>query len=125
MMKLTSKTFADADLIFLSGRLDHENSDRFREGLKPHMDAAVSSGAGIVLDFSDVEYISSAGLRALMLSANQAKVQKTRIFIASLQPVVSEIFEISRFNMVFSIFKTVREALAEISPAAAAAFDRR
>ena len=124
MMKLNSRTLADANLISLSGRLDHENSDRFRDGLKPHLDATAASGAGIVLDSSDVEYISSAGLRALMLSANQAKAQKTRIVIASLQPVVSEIFEISRFNMVFSIFKTVREAMASISPAAAAAFDR-
>jgi len=123
-MKLQPRTLADAVLISLSGRLDHENSDRFRDGLKPHLDAAASSGAGIVLDFSEVEYISSAGLRALMLSANQAKAQKTRIVIASLQPVVSEIFEISRFNMVFKIFATVREALADISPAAAAAFDR-
>jgi len=123
-MKLQPRTLADAVLISLSGRLDHENSDRFRDGLKPHLNAAVSSGAGIVLDFSDVEYISSAGLRALMLSANQAKAQKTRVVIASLQPVVSEIFEISRFNMVFKIFATIREALADISPAAAAAFDR-
>jgi len=123
-MKLNSRTYADAVLVALSGRLDHENSDRFRDGLKPHLDAAVASGAGIVLDFSDVEYISSAGLRALMLSANQAKAQKTRVVIASLQPVVAEIFEISRFNMVFNIFGSVREALAEISPAAAAAFDR-
>jgi anti-sigma B factor antagonist len=123
-MKLQPRTLADAVLVSLSGRLDHENSDRFRDGLKPHLDAAVSSRAGIVLDFSEVEYISSAGLRALMLSANQAKAQKTRVVIASLQPVVSEIFEISRFNMVFKIFATVREALADISPAAAAAYDR-
>jgi len=124
-MKLQPRTLADAVLVSLSGRLDHENSDRFRDGLKPHLDAAVSSGAGIVLDFSEVEYISSAGLRALMLSANQAKGQKTRVVIASLQPVVAEIFEISRFNMVFKIFATVREALADISPAAAAAYDRK
>lgn len=123
-MKLSSRQLADTVLVALSGRLDHENSDRFRDGIKPLLDSAASSGAGIVLDFSDVEYISSAGLRALMLSANQAKSQKTRIVIAALQPVVAEIFEISRFNMVFTIFGTVRDALADISPAAAAAFNR-
>jgi len=39
--------------------------------------------------------------------------------------VVAEIFEISRFNMVFKVFPAMREALAFLSPDAAAAFERR
>jgi anti-anti-sigma regulatory factor len=44
--------------------------------------------------------------------------------LAELRPVVAEIFQISRFDMVFELFPTVREALAAVSPDAAAAFDR-
>ena len=121
-MRLQARRWADAIVIAPSGRLDHENSESFREGVKAHLDGA-SGGASIVLDFSDLEYVSSAGLRALMLVMNQAKAQGTRVVVAALQPVVAEIFEISRFNMVFSVFATVREALASISPAAVAAFD--
>jgi len=44
--------------------------------------------------------------------------------LAALRPIVAEIFQISRFDMVFEIFPTVREALGALSAAAAAAFDR-
>jgi anti-anti-sigma regulatory factor len=44
--------------------------------------------------------------------------------IAAMQPVVAEIFQIARFNLVFEAFPKVRDALAALSPAAAAAFDR-
>jgi len=40
-----------------------------------------------------------------------------------MQPVVNEIFEISRFILVFETFATVRDALAKVSPAALKGFD--
>jgi anti-anti-sigma regulatory factor len=45
------------------------------------------------------------------------------LVLAALQPVVNEIFEISRFNAVFPIYPGVREALAELSPPALDALD--
>jgi anti-anti-sigma regulatory factor len=59
-----------------------------------------------------------------MLAAKQAKAQNSRIVIAAMQPVVSEIFQIARFNLVFEAYPKVRDALAALSPAAVAAFDR-
>jgi len=58
-----------------------------------------------------------------MLASRQAKAQRGRIFMAALQPMVAEIFEVSHFNMVFQVFASVREALAAASNEAAAAFD--
>jgi anti-anti-sigma regulatory factor len=46
------------------------------------------------------------------------------VVLAALRPVVAEIFQISRFNMLFEIHASVREALASLSPPAAAAFDK-
>jgi len=65
-----------------------------------------------------------AGLRCFMLAARQARARKARIVIAAMRPVVSEIFQISRFNLVFDVYPSVRDALAAISPAACAAFDK-
>ena len=59
-----------------------------------------------------------------MIAAREAKSRAGRIIVAAMQPVVAEIFQISRFDMVFELFPTVREALAAVSPDAAAAFDR-
>ena len=76
-----------------------------------------------MLDFSQVDYISSVGLRVLMLAAKKAREQDGAIVVAALQPVVREIFEISRFNLVFQCFGTVREALGKISVTALPAYD--
>jgi anti-anti-sigma factor len=78
-----------------------------------------------VLDFSKVEYISSVGLRVLMLAAKQSREQGGTIVVAALQPVVREIFEISRFNLVFECFGTTRAALAKVSPAGLVAYDAK
>ena len=50
--------------------------------------------------------------------------QGGKIVLAALRPVVAEIFQISRFDMLFRIFPSVREALAALSAPAADAFDR-
>ena len=68
-------------------------------------------GDRVVLDLSGVEYISSVGLRVLMLASKQAKAQGCALGVCGLQPVVREIFEISRFNLVLPVFPTLREAL--------------
>jgi len=49
--------------------------------------------------------------------------EQRKIAIAAPQPVVREILEISRFNLILAIFSSVREALAQLSPAALAAYD--
>ena len=123
-MKLNAQKYADTLVVTPTGRLDHDNCDGFRAGLQPHVDAAASEGRGIVLDLSQLEYVSSAGLRCFMLSARQAGSQGGKIVLAALRPVVAEIFQISRFDMLFEVFPSVREALAALSAPAAAAFDR-
>jgi anti-sigma B factor antagonist len=123
-MKLESRTYADTVVVAPVGRLDHDHCEGFRAGLQPHLDQASSSGLDMVLDLSGVEYVSSAGLRCFMVAAKQAGSHGGKIVLAALRPVVSEIFQISRFDMLFQIFPSVREALGAISAPAAAAFDR-
>ena len=123
-MKLDSRTYADTLVVAPAGRLDHDNCETFRAGLQPLLDRALAGRQRIVVDLSDLEYVSSAGLRCFMLAAKQAGTQGGKIVLAALRPVAAEIFQISRFDMVFELHPSVREALAAVSPAAAAAFDR-
>ena len=110
-MKLESRTYADTVVVAPDGRLDHDNCDAFRTGMQPHLQKAAASGQRIVLDLSRLEYVSSAGLRCFMLAAKQAPSHGGKIVLAALRPVVAEIFQISRFDMLFEIFPSVREAL--------------
>jgi anti-sigma B factor antagonist len=123
-MKLESRTYADTVVVAPTGRLDHDNCEAFRAGLDPYLELAAANDEHMVLDLSGLEYVSSAGLRCFMLAAKQARSKGGRIVLAALRPVVAEIFQISRFDMVFEVFPSVREALGALSASAAAAFDR-
>ena len=123
-MELTERRAGRAVVLAPAGRIDMGTADQLRERLIPMVTAAAKAGESVVLDFSGVDYISSAGLRVLMLAAKEARASGGKIAVAALQPLVNEIFQISRFDMVFEIYPSVREALATLSPAAAAAFDQ-
>lgn len=123
-MQVQSRRFGNAVVLNVGGRLDQDTCDAFRVVLMRDVEAAARDGGAIVLDLSGLEYVSSAGLRCFMLASRQAKSQQGRIFVAALQPMVREIFEISHFNLVFQVFPTVREALGAVSTEAASAFGK-
>ena len=123
-MNVSSRHFANAIAVHVAGRLDQDTCEAFRGQLMGFVDAAGRNGGAIVLDLSALEYVSSAGLRCFMLASRQAKAQHGRIFVAALQPMVSEIFEISHFNLVFQVFPTLGDAMAAVSPEAAKAFEK-
>lgn len=124
-MIVTSRRYANAVVLTVAGRLDQDTCEDFRLELMQHVDQTARDGGAIVLDLNGLEYVSSAGLRCFMLASRQAKTQHGRIVVAALQAMVSEIFEISHFNLVFQVFPTVAEALAATSTDALAAFEKR
>ena len=123
-MNVTSRRYGPAVVLQVSGRLDQDTCEAFRGDIMKHVETAAKAGGGIVLDLARLEYVSSAGLRCFMLASRQAKQFQMKIFVAALQPMVAEIFQISHFNLIFQVFSTVREALATISPEAAVAYEK-
>ena len=114
-MSLVTSVNGNALILGLKGRLDQDNCDTFRDELTPHLDAAARDHLAIVLDLSQLEYVSSAGLRCFMLAVKQAKTYNGRIVVAALQPMVAEIFQISRFDMLLEVFTTVAKAVAAVA----------
>jgi anti-anti-sigma factor len=121
-MEIKNKTYGDILVLSPEGRIDHANSEDFRGSLAPLIERCKTGGERMVLDLAGVDYISSAGLRCFMLAEKQAKAQGGTIVVAAMQPVVKEIFEISRFTLVFETFASVRDAIAKLSPAALKAY---
>lgn len=101
------------DVLILSpeGRVDHSNAVALQSALEPYLPDCKPGGYRIVLDLSRLGYISSAGLRIFMITAKQVKSQQGVIVVAAMQPVVREIFDISKFTFVFKCFDSVNEAL--------------
>ena len=123
-MALSHRSYGEARVVSPRGRLDHDNCEGFQRDLAAQLEACEKEHAALVLDMSGLEYVSSAGLRCLMIAAKQASSHAGKIVVASPQPVVAEILQISRFNLVLPVFRTTREALAAVSPQAAQAFDK-
>jgi anti-anti-sigma factor len=103
---------AEATIVVVDqARIDFETCEAFQERLLQTIDAGSSV---FVIDFSAVKYISSAGLRALVVASKKAKESNGKIAIAALQPLVLEVFTISRFDVLFNVYATVAEAMAAL-----------
>ncbi|MGH8637799.1 MAG: STAS domain-containing protein [Burkholderiales bacterium] len=111
-MQLTVSAQRGAVVVAPAGRIDHASAEAFATALQPHLDRCRAGAEALIVDLSGVDYISSVGLRALMVAAKQAEAQAGRIAIAALSPMVREVFEISRFDMVFRIYRSLDDALA-------------
>lgn len=122
-MDFSSRRLADVVVAAPAGQLDHVNALPFEEALKPLVEAASAGRTPLLLDFSNVEYISSMGLRVLMVAARQMRASQAAFAVAALRPEVEEIFEIARFRFVVDVHPSVRAALVALSAPGAAAYD--
>jgi len=119
-MNLNPKGVGSAMLASASGRIDLSNADDFTAALATALTAGKTA---LILDLSKVDYISSAGLRSLMITLKASKTDNKGFGVAALQPMLAEIFSIARLNQVIPIFATTREAVAKLAPDALAQFD--
>lgn len=66
----------------------------------------------VVFDLSGVDFISSAGLRILVSSLKKIQENRGSLVLTGLRPPVEKVFDILDMNSMFSITKTLDEALA-------------
>ena len=112
-MQLRSREEGHATVVSVAGRIDHSSAGGFQEALTPFLEAC-SPQRALLLDFAEVNYVSSVGLRALLVSARKAKAQQSRFALAGLLPLVKEVMVISRLDAVIPTYDTVAEGLAAL-----------
>ncbi len=95
----------------VSGRIDGTNAFEFEEAVRT---AIEKSDHAVILDLEDLSYISSAGLRAILLTAKNLGRQNAKFALCSLSDQILEIFKISGFDNVIQIYGFKAEALAAI-----------
>ena len=115
-MKLQEKK-DDATLVLaVLGRIDSETAEAFGTAL--HASIATPGIEKVVLDFREVGFISSACLRVLMLGLKQARENKVMLVMAAMQPMLLEIFQLSRIDTLISCVSTIEQAMKKtIAPA--------
>jgi anti-anti-sigma factor len=108
---VNENTSGSATLLRLEGRIDASNAPEAEKTLFEYLD----SEAKIGLDFSSLEFVSSAGLRIFLMMAKRLKANKGSLVFFSLPKVVREVFDISGFSKILTIKETEEEALAILS----------
>lgn len=114
MSLIESDVVDGAQLITASGRIDFNTAEPFQRELLEQVENAAAQNFPVILDLSAVPYMSSAGLRGLMLAYKKCQSAGTRIVAFGLNDVMTEIFQISRFDKIFRILTSRNDALAAV-----------
>ncbi|MCL2054817.1 MAG: STAS domain-containing protein [Oscillospiraceae bacterium] len=95
-----NKTHYEGETIYsLSGKLDTVTAPEFQKELIPEFDAAKS----IIVDFTSITFVSSAGLRVLLMGEKTAKVKGASMTLRKVPDDVMEIFKKSGLARIFTI----------------------
>lgn len=108
-MNLTVEIRNETALITLSGALDAQTAPQLKQAFT---DIIRDGRQDIVLDLGGVDFMDSSGLGAIVGAYKQVRIGKGDLRIASLQPAVRKVFELTRLDRVFKIFGDANEAIA-------------
>ena len=108
-MEITVKEFANSELITVRGRVDSIEAPRFAKALE---DANHRGKYNLVIDMSGLEYMSSAGFRALAATQrNCRRYNRGDIVLAQVPPLIHDALDLVGFAEHFSIFDRLESAL--------------
>ncbi len=107
-MQISVKTTNEVRVLVFEGRLDTQTSPDAQQQLTRLIEEGETK---ILVNFEKLDYISSAGLRVLLVVAKQLKTTDGELRICSLNEVVKEVFDISGFDMILPISASESEAL--------------
>jgi anti-anti-sigma factor len=121
-MELQTQDIANVRLIHVEGRVDLTTAQSFQDLLLPKLTDCTGETKKALLDLSGVHYMSSAGLRVLLLGSRQCQQQQGEFVLAALPSFLQDVFRVTHFNDLFQVFATVPTALAPLSPTAASLY---
>ena len=106
-MKIKFKLVDDIGIATISGRLDASNSDEFKKSFSSYIEKT----ANFVLDCSQLDFIDSTGLGAIISILKTSTEHSGDILITSLQDKPKMLFEITRAYKIFAVYKDVETAV--------------
>ena len=107
-MHITTRTHGEVTVVALAGNLDSNTSPQAQQALEGILEGG---GRKLVVDFTALDYISSAGLRVLLGAAKRLSAAGGALRLFGLNETVREVFDISGFSTILAVFPTEAEAL--------------
>jgi anti-sigma B factor antagonist len=95
-------------IVSVDGRIDTLSASEFQSRMEELMNRDEKS---VVLDLEKLQYVSSAGLRAILVAAKKAGSLGKGLSCCSLQEMVGKVFDVSGFTGMIPVFDSLEEAL--------------
>ena len=109
MMEINQEAAGSALVLVPTGRIDSSNARQFEEAVVKALDGGATN---VLLDLGGLAYISSAGLRVILMAAQKLKAKGGALRLCSLAPMILEVFEVSGFSKLIPIHKDRGDGLA-------------
>ncbi len=110
-MDITETKHEQYSVFKLDGRLDSNTAMGFEQKL---FDCIENGTQRLILDFQDLDYISSAGLRVILKATKNLKSAEGKLVLCAMQDYVKEVFEISGFDSFLPIEATLDDAIKTV-----------
>jgi anti-anti-sigma factor len=105
-MKIKIEKISDFSILKIDGKMDISNSAT----VESEIEKLFTSGEkNIIFNCNDLNYISSSGLRVFLIAKKKAVAGEVKLYICNLSPDIRNIFDISGFSNIFSIFNSQEE----------------
>ncbi len=108
MLEIVNKIADGVTILAPAGRIDATSAPTFESAC---LDVLQSGARIVILDFSSLQYISSAGLRSVLLIGKRLREQGGTLRVANLNGVVAQVFELSGFTTLFPTFGSITAAV--------------
>jgi anti-anti-sigma factor len=110
-MNLEQETRGDVCIFRPVGRLDSATSPTLEQAVVECLEAG---SRRIVFDLDQMEYVSSAGLRVILLAGKRLRGTNGRLVLAGMRESVRDVFQMSGFLSLFAVTPDVDQALAQV-----------
>ena len=107
-MDITTRDEGDTTVVMLNGKLDTNTTPAAESEINALIDAGASK---LLINFQQLSYISSSGLRLLLATAKRLKASGGDLQVCSLNEMATEVFEISGFSTILKVFPNEQAAL--------------
>jgi anti-anti-sigma factor len=95
----------------IEGRLDAESAQEAEATVR---DVLKQGSRRMLFDLSQMEYISSAGLRVILMAVKELRNKQGKVVLCGLTPYVKEIFDVSNFSSIIPITDSVEAGLQQM-----------
>ena len=109
-MEINVSQNKDYTTVIIKGRVDSITAGDFENRL---MGILGDGATKLLLDCSDLTYISSSGLRVFLVAQKKMLATGGILRICCLKPEIKDVFDISGFSVIFSIFPDVEKATSD------------